>query len=70
MCTETTESDRNSALAEVERDYPGWQCWTGVMGGLLYARYPRSSPPLVVRAVSTDQLRREIERAEAERGVR
>jgi hypothetical protein len=40
------------SLREVERDYPGWQVWPAVLGGLVYARRPQTSPPLVVRAVT------------------
>ena len=58
------------ALADIGRDYPPWHAWRGVLGGLLYARRPRTSPPLVVRAITTDDLRQAIEAAEAERGLR
>jgi hypothetical protein len=58
------------ALADVERDYPGWHAWRGVLAGVVYARRPRSSPPLVVRAISPADLRHAIEAAEAERGLR
>jgi hypothetical protein len=64
------DDERARALAEVERDYPGWQAWPAVLAGLVYARRPRSSPPLVVRAITTDDLRQAIEAAEAERGLR
>jgi len=58
------------ALAEIERDYPGWRAWPGVLAGVVYARRPRSSPPLVVRAITPTDLRHAIEAAEAERGLR
>jgi hypothetical protein len=58
------------ALAQVDRDYPGWHAWPAALAGLVYARRPRTSPPLVVRATSVDQLRDQIEAAEAERGLR
>ena len=61
---------RARALAEVDRDYPGWHAWPGVLGGLLYARRPRSSPPLVVRSTTTEGLRLAIEDAGAQRGLR
>ena len=61
---------RARALAEVDRDYPGWHAWPGALGGLLYARRPRSSPPLVVRSTTTEGLRLAIEDAEAQRGLR
>jgi hypothetical protein len=41
-----------------------------VIGGVLYARRARSSPPMVVRSVTTEGLREEIENAERERGLR
>jgi hypothetical protein len=59
-----------NALAQVDRDYPGWHAWPGTLASLVYARRPRTSPPLVVRAASVDQLRDQIEAAEAERGLR
>jgi hypothetical protein len=67
---EPNDEERAHALAEVERDYPGWHTSPGVLGGVVYARRPRTSPPLVVRAVSPAGLRRAIEAAEAERGLR
>jgi len=70
MATEPNDDDRAHALAEVDRDYPGWHAWPAVLGGLVYARYPRSSPPMVVRSVTVGGLRTEIENAERERGLR
>jgi hypothetical protein len=61
---------RRRALAAIDRDYPPWHAWPGVLAGVLYARWPGSSPPMVVRSVTIDGLRHEIERAEAERGLR
>jgi hypothetical protein len=71
-CTEPPQSDdeRAHALAEVAHDYPGWETWPAVLAGIVYARRPRTSPPLVVRAITTDALRQAIEDAEAERGLR
>ncbi len=37
----------------------GWECWTGV-GGLLYARRRLSSPPVVFRSTSADDLARQV----------
>ena len=65
-----TDTDLASALAQVGRDYPGWHAWPAALAGLVYARRPRTSPPLVVRATSVNQLRTEIENAERERGLR
>lgn len=67
---EPTDQGQARALAEMERDYPGWQAWPAALAGLVYARRPMTSPPLVVRATSTEGLRREIETAERERGLR
>ena len=47
MAAEPNDDERARALAEVERDYPGWHAWPGVLAGVVYARRPRSSPPLV-----------------------
>jgi hypothetical protein len=70
MTAEPNDHERTRALAEVARDYPGWEAWPGVLAGIVYARRPRISPPLVVRAITTDALRQAIEDAEAERGLR
>jgi hypothetical protein len=43
---------------------PGWECWTGV-GGILYARRRKSSPPIVLRAATAEELAAKV--AEAER---
>lgn len=66
----TQDQERARALAEVARDYPGWQAWPGVLAGVVYARRPQSSPPMVVRAITADALRQAIEDAERERGLR
>ena len=63
-------AERRRALAAVDRDYPPWHAWPGVLGGVMYARRPGASPPMVVRSVTLDGLRQEIERAEQERGLR
>ena len=70
MGTEPNDGERARPLTEVARDYPGWETWPGVLAGVVYARRPRTSPPLVVRAISADGLRQAIEAAETERGLR
>ncbi len=70
MGTEPGDDKHARALAEIARDYPGWRAWPGTLAGVVYARRRRTSPPLVVRATTTEQLRREIEDAERERGLR
>ena len=47
------------AAAQIEADFPCWHVWRGV-SGLWYARRPRSSPPVVVRAKTTGELRDRI----------
>jgi hypothetical protein len=70
MSAEPNDEARTRALADVERDYPGWQAWPAMLAGIVYARRPQTSPPLVVRATTTDGLRQAIEGAETERGLR
>lgn len=40
-------------------EFPYWHVWRGV-AGLLYARRPRSSPPMVVRATTAAGLARAV----------
>jgi hypothetical protein len=70
VTAERNDDERARSLAEIERDYPGWHAWPGVLAGVVYARRPRSSPPLVVRAITPSDLRHAIEAAETERGLR
>lgn len=70
MTAEPNDHDQAAALAEIDRDYPGWHAWPGVLAGVIYARRPRSTPPMVVRSTTTEGLREEIEAAERERGLR
>jgi hypothetical protein len=58
------------ALAQIERDYPGWECWVGTLPHLLYARRLRTSPPAVVRAATVEKLRAQVHDTEAERAAR
>jgi hypothetical protein len=44
-------------------EFPRWHVWRGVCG-LVYARRPRTSPPLVVRAANPGDLLAQIRRAE------
>ncbi len=70
MTAHLNDDERVRALAEIEHDYPGWRAWSGVLAGVVYARRPQSSPPLVVRAITPTELRHSIEAAETERGLR
>ena len=44
-------------------EFPHWHVWRGV-GGLVYARRPRTSPPVVVRGEDALDLRNQMRRAE------
>ena len=50
----------------LQAEFPRWHVWRGV-AGLLYARWPRTSPPVVVRAKDPAALREAIISAEAAR---
>jgi hypothetical protein len=50
-------------------EFPCWHAWTGVTGGL-YARLPRSSPPVVVLAADPDDLAAAIRAWHKDRGQR
>ena len=61
--------DQTAAMPEWRAyapEFPQWYVWRGV-AGQYYARVPRTSPPRVVRAPTTEDLRREITRAELSR---
>lgn len=45
-------------------EFPHWHVWRGV-SGLVYARRPRTSPPVVVRAENVADLSDQIRRAES-----
>ena len=45
-------------------EFPLWHVWRGVCG-LVYARRPRTSPPLVVRGEDAVDLRDQIKQAES-----
>ena len=49
-------------------EFPQWHVWRGVCG-LVYARRPRTSPPLVVRGEDAVDLRDQIRRAEGKDGL-
>ena len=53
--------ERDCALARIT-SATGWHTWVGV-GGVLYARRVRTSPPKVVRAADADGLRAKIAEA-------
>ncbi len=49
------------ALAAITRDHRLWYCWEGTIPPIVYARIPKSSPPVILRAASPEALRAEIE---------
>lgn len=51
--------------ASIEAEFPGWQAFPRVSGGLVYGRRVNSSPPILVRGEDWRDLRDEIMRAEA-----
>ena len=46
-------------------EFGHWHAWRGV-SGLLYARRPLTSPPVVVRATDVEDLRDRIKKAEGQ----
>jgi hypothetical protein len=46
-------------LDDVQREFPAWECWRGI-AGLVYARKPLTSPPVVLRAEDPTDLRDQI----------
>jgi hypothetical protein len=42
---------------DLEREFPAWHWWKGV-SGLFYARRVKSSPPVVLRAETLDELKK------------
>jgi hypothetical protein len=53
-------------LAPLRGQFPGWEAWRGV-GGILYIRRRKTSPPVVFRSASADDLARQVREWEAER---
>jgi hypothetical protein len=47
-------------------EFPQWHVWRGVCG-LVYARRPRTSPPVVVRGKDAADLRDQISRVEGKK---
>ena len=55
--------ERDCGLARVAAE-TGWRTWVGV-GGVLYARRERTSPPKVMRGADADALRAAIKAEES-----
>jgi hypothetical protein len=60
----TTAAELAALRAEVRGQFPGWECWRG-LSGLLYVRRRMSSPPVVFRAVTVEELAAQIREYEA-----
>ena len=58
-----TAVDDNPEWWPYAPEFPHWHVWRGVCG-LVYARRPRTSPPLVVRADNPVDLLAQIRLAE------
>ncbi len=54
-----TGGTTNEIIATLEREFPRWHVWQGI-SGLLYARRPLTSPPVVVRGEDAVDLRDQI----------
>jgi hypothetical protein len=54
-----------ATLRRIEPDHPCWHTWVGV-GGLLYARKLKSSPPVVYRATDPAELEARISEHEGQ----
>jgi hypothetical protein len=62
-----SQSCQPNPLAPLYGKLPrGWECWVGV-GGLLYARRRKSSPPIVFRAATAGELAAKVTEWEAGR---
>ena len=57
------EEQPPQARGTTHEDVPDWHVWQGVCG-LVYARRPRTSPPVVVRGEDAVDLRNQMRRAE------
>jgi hypothetical protein len=62
-CTADETETTRRWQAPFAREFPRWHVWRGVSGHY-YARMPRTSPPLVVRASSAEGLWDEVMNAE------
>jgi hypothetical protein len=51
-------------LTVLRGQFPGWEAWRGV-SGLLYVRRRMTSPPVVFRAVTVEELAAQIREHEA-----
>ena len=57
------QSCQPSPLTPLYGKFPGWECWVGV-GGILYARLRRSTPPVVFRVATAAELAAKIRQYE------
>jgi hypothetical protein len=53
------QSCQPSPLASLYGKFPAWEAWVGV-GGIIYARRRKSSPPVVFRAATAEELAAKI----------
>jgi hypothetical protein len=55
LVNEWVGHDGEPTLADVQREYPGWECWRGV-SGLYYARRPGRPRRHAAEATGEDPL--------------
>jgi hypothetical protein len=60
-CQALWVSEQELSLADLGKDFPTGHLWIGVSAELYYARRPRSSPPIVLRAEGVEALRKQLE---------
>jgi hypothetical protein len=64
MKDDPTPARASDPLATLYGKLPrGWEAWTGV-GGILYARLRKSSPPIIVRAATAEELAAKVAEAQ------
>jgi hypothetical protein len=64
MKDDPTPARASDPLAALYGKLPrGWEAWTGV-GGILYARLRKTSPPIVVRAATAEELAAKVTEAQ------
>jgi hypothetical protein len=62
------QSAPHDPLTVLRGQFPGWEAWTGV-GGILYARRRKTSPPVVLRSADAEDLARQVREHERQRGA-
>jgi hypothetical protein len=53
------------AVEALNRDYPAWEAWVGLINGLWHARLKGATPPVMVHGDSAQDIREQIEQIES-----